>query len=145
MTDWLEVTIVLLEQVWLPVTHVCRIKALFSLSRTVMDVVPGSLGKGVPSLQHGLGGNQLLRCEWQRAKVLQCPPSLGVMQGCSSLSPGKFSSSSSSCAVKCLRCLELPAVVEVIVQPVLESSWSEYRPCRVLWRCTVLSGFLHSC
>lgn len=66
-----------------------------------MDVVPGSCGKGIPSLQHGLGGNQPQRCEWQSAKFLQCP-SLGVMQGCSSLSPGKFSSRTISHDVKCL-------------------------------------------
>lgn len=84
-----------------------------------------------------MGGNQPLRCEWQGVKFLQCPPGLGVMQGCSSLSPGKFSSSSISHAVKCLCYLELPVVVEVILQPVLERCWSGYRACRVVWKWIV--------
>lgn len=61
----------------------------------------------------------------------QVPLSLGVMEGCSSLSPGKFSSSCISHAVKHLCYLELWAVVEVILQPVLESCWSIYGACRV--------------
>lgn len=81
-----------------------------------MDV-PGSHGKGVgweETSPRGVNGRE------------QSSSKFGSDAGLLILSPGKFSSSSISHAVKRWCDLELPAAVEAILQPVLGSCWSEH-------------------